>query len=322
MSAGLRGHDPGEWGHSLANMQELLVGVLDVAGARSVTEIGAYAGDLTRDLADWAEQRSGEVVAVDPFPQPALKQLADQRASVSLVEEPSFEAMRHIERTDVVVIDGDHNYYTVSRELEAIGDRFSDEQFPLLILHDVRWPHARRDAYYAPEVIPDDQRRPMTSGLIFPGEEGMAWGGLPYRDIAEREGGPRNGVLTALEDFLASRDDLRDAIVPAFFGIGIVWPSVAEWSEALANLLEPLDRNPWLERLERHRVHNLARSYRESILLQHEIERLREINEHKVEVMDRLSESRAFRLGDRIAQLRNRTGASWREQLQALIRER
>ena len=48
--------------------------------------------------------------------------------------------------------------------------------------------------------------------------------GLPYRWPAAREGGPRNGVLTALEDFVAERHDLRVAIIPAFFGLAIVWP--------------------------------------------------------------------------------------------------
>jgi hypothetical protein len=322
MTSGLRGDDPGEWGHSLANLRELLVAVLESARVRSITEIGAYAGDLTRDLADWTEGRNGEVIAVDPFPQPALRELGEQRASVTLVEEPSFDALRHIPRTDAVVLDGDHNYYTVSRELEAMGERFGEEELPLLILHDVRWPHGRRDAYYAPDAIPADQRHPMTSGAIFPGEEGLAWGGLPYRDIAEKEGGARNGVLTALEDFLALHDELRLALVPAFFGVGFAWPAAAEWSGELDRLLGPFDRNPWLERLEAHRVYNLARSYRESMMLQDEIDRLRGINQHKAEMLEQLSESRAFKLGDRIAQLRNRNGASWREQLRALIRER
>jgi hypothetical protein len=112
------------------------------------------------------------------------------------------------------------------------------------------------------------------------------------------------------------------ALVPAFFGVGFAWPAAAEWSGELDRLLGPFDRNPWLERLEAHRVYNLARSYRESMMLQDEIDRLRGINQHKAEMLEQLSESRAFKLGDRIAQLRNRNGASWREQLRALIRER
>ena len=322
MTNGLRGDDPGEWGHSLANLQELMIAVLDTAGARSVAEIGAYAGDLTRDLADWAEPRGGGVTAVDPFPEPALTELARERETVTLVEEPSFEALSHIPATDAVVIDGDHNYYTVLNELRAVGERFTGEEFPLLLLHDVRWPHARRDAYYAPESIPEDQRHPMESGPVFPGISGLAPGGLPYKNVAAHEGGARNGVLTALEDFLGERRDLTVAIVPAFFGLGIVWPSNVPWAEEMARLLEPVDRAPWIERLEQHRVYNLARFYREKMKLEWEIERLRAVNQHKTEMLEQLGASRAFRLGDRLSHLRRRNRSSWREQLDELIRER
>jgi hypothetical protein len=46
-------NDPARWGHSLANLAEILIGCLDARGAKSVVEIGAYAGDLTRVLLDW-----------------------------------------------------------------------------------------------------------------------------------------------------------------------------------------------------------------------------------------------------------------------------
>ena len=68
-------------GHSLANLQELLIAVLETAGARSVTEIGAYAGDLTRDLADFAEARGGQVLAIDPVP-PACAERSRRSARV------------------------------------------------------------------------------------------------------------------------------------------------------------------------------------------------------------------------------------------------
>ena len=55
----------------------------------------------------------------------------------------------------MVVIDGDHNYYTVSEELRLIGERAAGAELPLLLFHDVCWPHARRDDYFAPELIPE-----------------------------------------------------------------------------------------------------------------------------------------------------------------------
>src|SRR5665648_648057 len=42
--------DPGRWGHSFANLAEVFVPCLDAARARSVVEVGAYAGDLTSVL--------------------------------------------------------------------------------------------------------------------------------------------------------------------------------------------------------------------------------------------------------------------------------
>ena len=319
MSSGLRGvdHDPGKWGHSLANLNELLFVVLETAGVRSITEIGAYAGDFTRDLADFAAARGGEVLAVDPYPQPALAELADSNEAVELIREPSDEALGSIRRTDAVVIDGDHNHYTVSRELGALAERFGQEAMPLLLIHDVRWPHARRDVYYAPDRIPPDHRRPLASGALFPGTAELAPGGLPYRNVAARDGGPRNGVLTALEDFLSEHDGLRLAIVPAFFGLGIVWPATSPVAENLERLLAPWDRNPWLERLERHRVYNLARFYAETQALEARIASLEQENERKAEWMRRLADSRAFKLAGGIARLRG--GQPWGEQLRALI---
>jgi len=43
-------HDPDRWGVSLSHAAELMLPCLDAAGVRSVVEVGAFAGDLTRVL--------------------------------------------------------------------------------------------------------------------------------------------------------------------------------------------------------------------------------------------------------------------------------
>ena len=104
------------------------------------------------------------------------------------------------------------------------------------MFHDVGWPHARRDDYFAPEQIPDEYRQPtIEGGGLFPGLSAPQPGGLPYKWPAANEGGPRNGVLTAVEDFVASDEHLRLAIMPSFFGLGVVWDTRAAYSERLAN---------------------------------------------------------------------------------------
>lgn len=251
--------DPGRWGHSLGNLAELLFACLDAAAPRSLIEVGAYAGDVTRMLVQWADQGSPvKLYSIDPVPQPALVTLAEENPRLELVRQTSHEALRELEAADVYIIDGDHNYHTVSEELRLIAER-SPERMPMLLCHDVCWPHARRDSYYAPERIPDDRRQPTAEGgYVFPGVAGVHDGGLIYKWPALTEGGPGNGVLTAIEDSLAGRDDVRFAVVPAFFGLGVIWDRGASYADQLESILGPWDRNPILERLEANRVLHLA----------------------------------------------------------------
>jgi hypothetical protein len=46
--------------------------------------------------------------------------------------------------------------------------------------------------------------------------------------------------------------------VPAFFGLGVIWPRDAPYAPALEEILEPWDRNPLVARLEANRVLHLA----------------------------------------------------------------
>ncbi len=290
-------NDPTRWATSMRNHAELLLGVLEAAEVRSIVEVGAFAGDLTRLLVDWAAQNGATVGAVDPSPQPGLVELDEETDAVFLIRETSLEALGHIDFPDAIVLDGDHNYYTVSEELRIIAER-SDE-LPLILFHDVCWPHAQRDDYFDPEQIPADFRQPlMPKGEgIFPGDNGSRVGGLPYPKSAAREGGERNGVRTAIEDFVAGRDDVRFVVVPMFFGFGVLWPTAASYSGELASLLDVWDRNPVIARLEANRVHHIAETWQ-----------LKERIAKQEEVLQRLLDSSAIGLAERMSRLRDRVG--------------
>ncbi len=299
-------NDPGHWGASLVTLAELLVPCLEAAGARSVVEVGAYAGDLTRLLVDWAAGHDARVWAIDPAPRPSLVALDAERPELELVRATSHEALGRIPLPDVAIIDGDHNYYTVSEELRLIRERAGgDSGLPLLLFHDVAWPHARRDDYYDPQLVPADQRQPIDEGTgLFPGEPGVHPGGLPYRFKARREGGARNGVLTAVEDFVAAGQGLRLVVVPAFFGLGVVWHREARWTQAVADVVEQWDRHPLLERLEANRVLHLANSHVQMV----EASRAQERAGRQEAVLRRMLDSRAFAIAERLSRLRYRAG--------------
>lgn len=301
--------DPvGGWSTSLANVAEVMIPCLDIVRARSVCEVGAYAGDLTRLLTDWAARSGATVVAIDPAPKPALEELDAQRPQLELVRQTSLDGLPRIELPDVVIIDGDHNYWTVREELRLVAQRAGAPELPLLMLHDVGWPHAFRDDYFAAELIPEEHRHPVAgpdeSRGLYPGDPGLRPGGLPYPRSAAQEGGARNGVRTAVEDFVAESSGLRFAIVPAFFGLGVVWHEDAAWAEQLAEHLEPWDANAVIARLEANRVRHLA----DLQVQAGELWKARERIARQEAVLRRLLESSAFGLAERLSRLRRRAG--------------
>lgn len=287
-------------------MTELLIPVLDTAGVRSVAEIGAFAGDLTKVLVDWASSVDAHILAIDPAPQNGLLALARAHPELELVRDISLNALETIQLPDAIVIDGDHNYHTVSQELALIEARAGDSLHPLLLFHDVCWPHARRDDYFAPEQIPAHARHPLVpeGAGIFPGNPGVRLGGLAYPRSAAREGGLRNGVLCAVEDFVAARDQLGFALIPAFFGFGVVWDLRAASSDGLKALLEPYDRNPFLERLEANRVHHLATAHVHLT----ELWRAQARIARQEALLRRMLDSSAFAVAERLSRLRAAAG--------------
>ncbi len=296
-------NDPGHWGASLANDAEIMIPCLEVARARSVVEIGAYAGDLTRLLLDWAAQNDARVWAIDPSAQPELEELDRVRDDLELVRATSHDGLAQIPAADAVIVDGDHNYWTVAEELRIVAERAGNGPLPLLLFHDVCWPHARRDDYFAPEQVPAEFRQPtVEGGGLFPGEPGIRPGGLLYKWPAAREGGPRNGVLTAVEDFVEARAGLRLAVVPAFFGLGVAWEADAAYADELAELLAPYDRNPLMERLEANRVLHLSSAHFQLVqvaLLQQRLAR-------QEAILRKLLESGTFAVAERLSAVRQR----------------
>jgi hypothetical protein len=244
--------------HSLTEFRDLILSCLEATEVRAVLEIGSESGVFTRELLSFAVRREGEVWCVEPYPTLELEELGESEQRFHLIAGRSPEALDGLEPCDAYIVDGDHNYWTVSRELEhAFGDRDA-ARAPLVVLHDVSWPFGRRDQYYAPDALPPGAVHPHSWDFgSRPGEENAVQGGLRGKGsfaIALKEGGERNGVRTAVEDFVAGREDLQFVHVPSIFGVGFVYSRSAPHAGAVAALLDPLDGNPLLERLERNRV--------------------------------------------------------------------
>src|SRR5690606_10978051 len=73
--------------------------------------------------------------------------------------------------------------------------------------------------------IPDEFRQPWDRRGMSPYKKKLLQGGGLNQQLANaiEEGGPRNGVMTGLEDFIAEYDKpLRLVVLPIYFGLAIV----------------------------------------------------------------------------------------------------
>ncbi len=229
--------------------------VLQASEARRVVEIGALRGDNTRRIIE-ALGPGSELHVIDPSPgfDPSEHE-RDFGGRYRFHRALSLDVLGGLAPVDAALIDGDHNWYTVINELRMLEQvsRSAGRPLPVLVLHDVCWPYGRRDLYYDPEAIPVEFRRPHRRAGMRPGTTGLLdRGGMSAGHWnAEDEGGPRNGVMTALEDFLAewSRPH-RISVMPLYFGLAIVVDDalIAE-RPALGDVLDRFDAPEFKDRL-------------------------------------------------------------------------
>lgn len=252
--------------HSMAEFREIILPCLEAAEAKEIVEIGAEYGGMTHLLAEHVARSDGRLTSVDPAPKPEFTAWAEANPAVRHFAELSLKAISECADTDAWIVDGDHNWYTVYHETHAIAARARRDGKPLLVFyHDICWPSGRRDMYYAPDTIPAEYRHPHSFDAgAFPGRgelvPGRGFRGMGHFAWATHEGGPRNGVLTGIEDFLRDEEEAgRDhmfAEIPAVFGLGVLFATDAPWSADVASIVLPYHDNALLRRLEENRLAN------------------------------------------------------------------
>ena len=248
--------------HSLAEFREVIEGVLATVEPAHIVEVGAESGRTTEMLSDWAVAHRARLTTVDPSPADRVRTLAARVPSAHrLLTERSPAALVGLDAAQLYLLDGDHNYWTVANELRHIRETTTSASvMPVVLAHDVGWPCARRDQYYDPSALPPEAVHPHTfTQGVHPEHSAPIDGGFVSNGHYARalvEGGPKNGVLTALEDFLAESPGWELHIVPAVFGLGVLFPSAHPRRAELLEVLRPYAQNPLVARLEENRLRN------------------------------------------------------------------
>ena len=229
--------------------------VLTELKPRNIVEIGADTGINTRHLLEFCRQHDCKLTSIDPKPSYDVDGFCEEYGDLlEPVFAMSLDAIPKLGECDVMLIDGDHNWYTVYHELMAVQARYGDA-FPVVMFHDTAWPYGRRDMYYDPSNVPAEYVQPIRqAGLIY-GESDLAEeGGFnPHLHQAIDEGTPRNGVLTAIEDFQNESElDLELVNLVGFNGLSLLYQRSRQDVTALLETLDP--QRKLAPRLEESRI--------------------------------------------------------------------
>jgi hypothetical protein len=200
-------------------------------GYQRLCEIGASLGENTNKL---LELDSVSVTVIDPGIDADLYEKTNHNPRVNVRQGLSLEVLPKLsEAFDCILIDGDHNWYTVYNELKLIHEQDLLKPGGTVFFHDVCFPYGRRDMYYQPETIPQEFTQPYAQKGIIQGQSELSddSGTNAEHFNAAHEGGPRNGVLTAIEDFVEEhKDQYRFFYIQQEHGLGVMLKSTGSLS--------------------------------------------------------------------------------------------
>ena len=159
-------------------------------------------------------------------------------------EEWGLNAIPKIHNADFVLLDHDYNWYIAYHSLLSIEKHMRNEgdTLPVIAVFSTGWPYGRRDAYLYPESTPIAYQHAVSTGGLIPGSGKPQDGGGMFqgRQHALYEQTPRNGVRTAIEDFLQQTTvTFQVLFIPGFGGQSILIPhSTYEKNANIAKLYD------------------------------------------------------------------------------------
>ena len=232
----------------------IILPIIKGINASYIVEVGSDTGINTENILEYCMEHNAHMAAIDPFPRFDVDEFkAKYGDKFEIYTELSLNRLPLLGDYDVILLDGDHNWYTLYNELKVIEGKFKDKKFPIVFLHDIGWPYARRDLYYNPEDIPEVYRQPYKKLGMYPGKTELQEVGLNahlYNAIYENNA--KNGVLTAIEDFISESNlEFSFKFINAYHGLGILFSNDDETENIVKNVIKSAGL---LDNLEEERV--------------------------------------------------------------------
>ena len=151
-----------------------------------------------------------------------------------------LDALLSLKNYDAIFIDDDANWYTVYNELNTIKN--TNDSFPLVFICNNKFPNKRRDSYINPNTIPEEYRQEYTNNLMicYKNEKIKIKDGFYH---ALNENTPKNGVFTAIEDFLSKNNHIGIMKINFVDEITILFPKLQINEKRINIILNNMEEN-------------------------------------------------------------------------------
>ena len=127
-----------------------------------------------------------------------------------------FNDLSNFKNYGAIFLNDDPNWYTTYNELKIIKE--NNDDFPLVFICNNTFPHKRRDSYENPTIIPND--------FLNDYSEDLKCGNISIYDgfyHAIESNTSKNGVLTAIDDFLGDNYGIEFMNIKFLNGMSILY---------------------------------------------------------------------------------------------------
>jgi len=180
--------------------------ILNRFKVKDIVLCGISDKNTLNQVLNYCETNSSTYIAID------LEQFAE-----NIINDYPLNVLPQLHNFDAIFIGDDANWYTVYTELNYIKQ--NNEEFPLVFICNNIFPFKRRDSYNNPKRIPDKYINSYSKE--FPYNNISIVDGLYH---AMDENTAKNGVLTAIEDFLSENKSISLLDIKLSNGTTILCP--------------------------------------------------------------------------------------------------
>ena len=175
-----------------------------------VTDIvisGSYDKNIFHQVFTYCDKNDVSFIAID----------SNENINENVIRDYPLNVLPNLNDYGAIFLNDDPNWYTVYNELKFI--KKTNEEFPLVFICHNIFPHKRRDSYTNPNSIPKEFLNDFAKELNYHNI-------LIQDDFfhAIEENTSKNGVLTAIEDFIEENSSIGIMNLKFLNGMTILYP--------------------------------------------------------------------------------------------------